>query len=1162
MKQMLWKLFKIFLFTVAILLFIGLVFWLVVSIGWAWWVGVFILLGLFGLALGFVLLKKIWIRRREQRFVQQVIEQDETYRATLSDRDKEGAIELQEKWKQAMTALRSSHLKKYGNPLYVLPWYLVIGESGSGKTTAIQSAGLSSPFAEVSRTSGISGTRNCDWWFFEQAIILDTAGRYAVRVDDSRDKDEWQKFLGLLAKFRRKEPINGLVVTIAADKLASVGPDELEEEGRNIRRRVDELMHVLGAKFPVYVLVTKCDLVQGMTSFCDMLPEQALAQAMGTVNQESSTDVEGFTQGSIHSLAERLRELRLLLFHKSKAKAVDPGLLLFPDEFERLKTGLKAFVKGGFQETTYQETPIVRGLYFSSGKQEGSPYSHFLKELGLIDERDVLPGTSRGLFLHDFFSRIMPADRGLYAAPTQRTLEWSRLSQHLGLAAWLAVAIAICGLLSFSFAKNLMIMKEVSKALSKPVVFQNEIVADVISMNRFRQAILKVEDQNRGWWIPRFGLSESIEVERELKTEYCKQYYNGLLLKHNRSIAETITQFSASTSEAVIGAHAAQLVRRINLLGARLENEKLASLRARPQPSYERTLQSAGQEVIPEIGQKLTDLYFYYVAWRKDTSVLNQEMNELRILLRHILTLKNANLNWVVTWINLDPALSHLTLQDFWGGSLAVKDARSVAPAFTLKGKTKIDAFLKEIESSLIDPMIIAGKKLKFQTWYRKSYFTTWHDFVLVFPHGTERLKGKAEWRRVASLMAADQNPYFDLLDRIAEEMEPFSGSSELPSWLQLVYNFKTTRAKAATLKETKDEKPGILTKAAQKVEKKIAKLEKQTGIKAGDLESKLIAAQVLRDYQDALAEMAPVSASRATAFQTASAIYNDDPATSQTPYFAGRRALEQLRSTLADPGPDRELFWKLVHGPLEYFLAFVSRETACQLQKIWERDVLLEVQGVADRNTLLKLLLDQNGYAKKFVKGPAKPFIASSFKKGFYEKEILGHSVPFDKSFFSFLNKGSRSVHPVQASYTVTIMGEPTGANKEASVIPHATELKMQCADRTLQLVNLNYPVRKGFKWSPQDCGDVTFRIKIANLVLTRKYSGNIAFAKFLKDFDKGVRTFYPAEFPDEAADLKRMGIRYIRAKYQFTGHRPVLGLLRAGPGRVPEEIVACWDP
>ncbi|MGD9229017.1 MAG: type VI secretion protein IcmF/TssM N-terminal domain-containing protein, partial [Desulfobacterales bacterium] len=796
MKQLIWKLFKFALIAVGILALVGLVFGLVASIGWSWWVGVFVLVGLLGLALGLVLLRKIFIRRRERRFVQQVIEQDEAYRTTLSDKDKEGAKELQEKWKQAMAALRRSHLKKYGNPLYVLPWYLVIGESGSGKTTAIQSAGLSSPFAEVSRTSGISGTRNCDWWFFEQAIVLDTAGRYAIPVDEGRDKDEWQKFLGLLAKFRKKEPINGLVVTIAADKLASVGPDEIEEDGRSIRRRVDELMRVLGAKFPVYVLVTKCDLVQGMTSFCDMLPEEALAQAMGTMNQDVSADVKNFTENSVQFLVERLRELRLLLFHKSRSKAVDPGLLLFPDEFERLKPGLRSFMKGAFQETPYQEKPIVRGLFFSSGKQEGSPYSHFLKELGLIEERDVLPGTSKGLFLHDFFSRIMPADRGLFA-PTQRTLEWSRLTQNLGLAAWLAVAVAICGLLSFSFAKNMMIMKTVSKALSKPVVFQNEIVADVISMDQFRQTILKVEEQNRGWWIPRFGLTESLKVEHELKTEYCQQFYDGLLRNNNREMTEKITQFSAATSEEVIGVHVAQLVRRINLLDARMENEELASLSAKPQPSYERTLQAIGQEVIPEVGQKFTDLYLYYLFWHEDTNVLNQEMNELRMLLRHILMIKNANMNWIVTWINLDPALFYLTMQDFWGGSLTAEEERKIAPAFTFAGKTKIDSFIKEIESALIEPMIIAGKKLEFQTWYRNAYFTAWLDFGRAFPNGIQRLKDKAEWRQVAASMGTEHNPYFDLMDRITEEMMPFSMSAELPSWLKRVYDFKATNLKA-----------------------------------------------------------------------------------------------------------------------------------------------------------------------------------------------------------------------------------------------------------------------------------------------------------------------------------------------------------------------------
>jgi type VI secretion system protein ImpL len=1154
------KILKVFLLALVVLVVVGLVFYLALGMGWSWWVGLFILLGLLGLVLCVLVLRKILLRRREQRFVQQVIAQDEAYRRTLGDKEKEGSKELQDRWKEAVTALRRSHLRKYGNPLYVLPWYMIIGESGSGKTTAIQSARLSSPFAEIRRTSGISGTRNFDWWFFEQAIILDTAGRYAIPVDEGRDKEEWQRFLKLLVKFRKKEPINGLVVTIAADKLASSGPDELEEEGRSIRRRIDELMRVLGAKFPVYVLVTKCDLVQGMTTFCDTLPEETLGQAMGMINQDLSADVELFTGNSIQSLGERLRDLRLLLFHKSRSKTPDPGLLLFPEEFKRLKPGLNAFMKGTFQENPYQETPILRGIFFSSGKQEGSPYSHFLKELGLIDEREVLPGTSKGLFLHDFFSRIMPADRGLFA-PTQRALEWSRLTQNLGLAAWLTVAIAICGLLSFSFAKNLMIMREVSRQVSKPVVLQNELVADVVSLDRFRQAILRVKERNRGWWLPRFGLSQSIHVEHELKKKYCKQFLGGLLVNYDEKMGETMTRFSADTAEEVIAAHAAQLVRRINLLRARLENEELDALSSRPQPSYLRTLQASGQEIIPEVGQKLADLYLYYVSWREDTNVLNQEMNELQILLKHILTLKDSNLNWIATWVNLDPALSHLTFQDFWGGSLVANDEKKIAPAFTLEGKAKVDSFLSEIEAALFDPMIIAGKKLEFQSWYRKAYFNTWHDFGVAFPRGADRLKGKTEWRQVASSIGTDQNPYFRLLDRVAAEMEPFSKSPELPSWLQLVYDFKTTTYKAAKLKETKGEKPGIIKKATRKVEKKLAKLEKQTGVKAGDLESKLIGAQALRDYKDALAEISPVSASRETAFQMAVGIYGDDPATSKTPYYEGLRALNQLKAAMAGPRADQELFWKLVQGPLDYFLAFVSRETACYLQKIWETEVLMEVQGAPDRTTLIELLLGENGYARKFVSGPAKPFLARSLEKGFHAKEVMGQNVPFDQYFFSFLTKGSRTARPVKASYAVSIKGEPTGANKEALVIPHETVLEMQCGDKTLRVINLNYPVRKTFTWSPQDCGEVVFRIKIGNLILTKKYTGHLAFAQFLRDFEKGSRTFYPREFPAEEADLKRMGVQYIQAKYHFGGHRPVIGLLRAGPGRVPEEIAACWD-
>ncbi|MFQ5484531.1 MAG: type VI secretion protein IcmF/TssM N-terminal domain-containing protein, partial [Desulfobacterales bacterium] len=654
MKTILLKALKAFLIITAVLLAIILTFGIVLSLDWPWWVGIFLLAGLLGLWLAIVFVKKIWHRQREKHFVHQVIEQDEAAIKSLDAKDAEVSQELQARWTEAIEALKASHLKKFGNPLYVLPWYMVIGESGSGKTTAIKSARLSSPFTEISQTSGISGTRNCDWWFFEHAILIDTAGRYTIPVNEDRDKKEWQKFLLLLAKFRKKEPLNGLVVTIAADMLLESGAEVLEENGQNIRRRIDELMRVIGTKFPVYVLVTKCDLVQGMDQFCDFLPEKNLNQAMGLANRDSSADIAGFLDRTIHFVAERLRDLRLLLLHKPAStgftrdagQSRNPSFILFPEEFERLKSGLNSFTKGAFQENPYQETPLLRGLFFSSGRQEGTPYSHFLKTSGLIGESEVLPGTSKGLFLHDFFSKILPKDRHLFA-PTMRTLQWSRLTKNIGLTAWVTIAVAICGLLSFSFVKNLKILRDIPLEFSKPPALQGDILADLSIMDRYRQAILQVEKKNRRWWIPKFGLNESNKVEIQLKDNYCRQFREGFSASLDRQMMDNIADFSASTPGETIGRYVAYIARRINLLNVRLNGEDLKVLHAKLQPFYNPVLLGIDSKLVPEIVEQFDNLNLYYLIWQKDSNKHRQDMKNLQAWLDYILTLKGTNLNWL-----------------------------------------------------------------------------------------------------------------------------------------------------------------------------------------------------------------------------------------------------------------------------------------------------------------------------------------------------------------------------------------------------------------------------------------------------------------------------------------------------------------------------------
>lgn len=1172
MKQILIKIFKIFLVLTAVLLGLLLIFGLSLALGWPWWVGIFILVGLLGIWLSVIFFKKLWLRRREQQFVNQVIEQDDQYLKQMNAKEKEHHQELQYRWKEAMAALKQSHLKKHGNPLYVLPWYMVIGESGTGKTTAIESARLSSPFAEVSRTSGISGTRNCDWWFFEQAVLIDTAGRYAIPVDDGRDKDEWQNFLSLLAQFRKREPLNGLVVTISADKLLESGPETMEADGKSIRQRVDELMRVLGAKFPIYVLVTKCDLIQGMNPFCGRLTDETLGQPMGLINQNLSNDTTAFLDRAMAYIGDRLRDLRLLIFHKADSGAdrrngVDPALLLFPEEFERLKPGLSAFFKGAFQENPYQESPILRGLYFSSGRQEGSPFSHFLKELGLIAERDVLPGTNKGLFLHDLFARILPQDRTLFK-PTQRAMDWSRFTQNIGLTAWLAFGIALCGLLSYSFVKNLWTLRDVSTEFKQTPIFMGEVVTDVSIMDRYREAIMKVSQKNRGWWIPRFGLNESEEIEQELKARFCRRFEEIFQTKFDQGLSLQIGGFTAATPPEVLARYIPHLVRRINLTYTRLTGTTLEKLQALPQPGFEALALAAGhQNISDKISERYELLYLYYLIWQQDENRLNQEFNTLQDWLKHAMTLENANLNWLIYWVNNLTSVDAVRLDSFWGTDLTAPSKVAVAAAYTLDGKSELESLMTETERALRDALILAPKRTQFEVQYQKDYIGAWENFAQYFPAGADLLRDKTAWQQVAARMPTKEGPYFGLLNRMASELRPFSllnsADKESAGWIRLVYALEAAKAQAAG-EEAADKQKSILAKTAKKGKALISKLDKKTGMIPGTdgLAARMAAGKALYDYQSALVQFVPAASSQEASFQLARQIFNKDAAPDNSPYYNANDAYNRLKASLISAGTRQELFWPLLAGPMNYLGAYICREAACRLQVLWEDEVLVEVTGISDQSNLNQLLFDkEEGYTLKFVNGPAKPFLGRSRSKGgYYARKAQGLSIAFEPGFLTFLEKGSRGSRPVKANYPVTFRGLPTSANPEARIQPHATRLELQCAGKTQSLVNRNYPIRKTFNWSPRNCGEVVFTIEVGNLILKRKYEGFRPFAQFLRDFSKGRRTFYPDDFPNQAGALKRLSIKQIVVQYEVSGSGPAVVTLNAATGGVPQDITQCW--
>ena len=193
---------------------------------------------------------------------------------------------LGERLKEAMQKLKKMPGGKRGRRrLYELPWYMFIGPPGAGKTTALVNSGLNFPLAEgkgPAALRGVGGTRDCEWWFTDQAVLIDTAGRYTTQDSQATvDAAGWLGFLRLLKKHRRRQPLNGALLAIGLSDLAALSEPERLAHAAAMRKRMRELHDELGVRVPVYVLFTKTDLIAGFVEFFDNLGKEEREQVWG-----------------------------------------------------------------------------------------------------------------------------------------------------------------------------------------------------------------------------------------------------------------------------------------------------------------------------------------------------------------------------------------------------------------------------------------------------------------------------------------------------------------------------------------------------------------------------------------------------------------------------------------------------------------------------------------------------------------------------------------------------------------------------------------------------------------------------------------------------------------------------------------------------------------
>ncbi|MFL5348288.1 MAG: type VI secretion system membrane subunit TssM [Hyalangium sp.] len=372
--------------------------------------------------------------------------------------------QMQAEFTKAIAALKSSKLARGRGgkeALSVLPWYMIIGPPGSGKSTALRNSGIKFPYlsSRGGGVKGVGGTRNCEWWLTNEAVILDTAGRYTTEDDD---RDEWFSFLDMLKRNRPKKPVNGLIVAVSVGDIIGIDEEETIQLAQRLRERVDEVMERLKMIVPVYLMFTKCDLLAGFVDVFGDLAKSERGQIWGSTIpvMDKGEDLVGLFKERFDELAEVVEQRSTQRLGQERHPETRERIYRFPQQFEGLRANIAAMVQALFAENVYADTPVMRGVYFTSGTQEGSPIDRVMNAMAdAFGIRRSLPSTTkssveaRSYFLRDVFSSVIFPDQDLAVQSTAEDRR-QRQMQYAYAGGGLFVAVLILLFPTVAFFKN------------------------------------------------------------------------------------------------------------------------------------------------------------------------------------------------------------------------------------------------------------------------------------------------------------------------------------------------------------------------------------------------------------------------------------------------------------------------------------------------------------------------------------------------------------------------------------------------------------------------------------------------------------------------------------------------------------------------------------
>jgi type VI secretion system protein ImpL len=332
-----------------------------------------------------------------------------------------------------LTGVRSN------DAVFALPWFMVTGPSASGKTSLLLSSGLdfhALPSQRAADQNLVRATNNCDWRVTDSAIFIDTAGRYQ---SDGRDRDEWAALLETVKSHRKTRPLDGFIIAVNAAAVLGLNDIQVEQQAKIIRARLDEAVQRMQARFPVYLVFTHMDAIEGFADFFRAFSLEERAQVWGvTVPLSQEKNAHSLFDEQFDHLYGRLLRRRTVQLSTLASSSEQLRSLKFPGRFRRARKRLGHFTTALFRPNPFSDSPLLRGFYFASSGQSamGGRHSH-----------------GEEYFTRNFFSEVLLRDKDIVAAShAQRRKPYFKQIAVTACAA--AVMLTLFGGMVVSFFSN------------------------------------------------------------------------------------------------------------------------------------------------------------------------------------------------------------------------------------------------------------------------------------------------------------------------------------------------------------------------------------------------------------------------------------------------------------------------------------------------------------------------------------------------------------------------------------------------------------------------------------------------------------------------------------------------------------------------------------